>query len=584
MNGFDLVHFIRPLWLLALPLAILLPWWWRRMRKPAGDWEKVCDPHLLRWLSVGQGGASRPGKAGSILAGLAIAIAALALAGPSWQQLPENSLAARNARVIALDLSNSMLAEDLRPSRLVRARFRIADLLKQTTEGQTGLVAYAGDAYVVSPLTNDTNTIASLLPALEPDVMPVAGSRADKAMNLAAELLQRAGFERGEILLVTDATDTRAEAKARELADRGIVTSVLGVGTKEGAPIASGSGFITDRSGNVVIARLDETALQRVANAGGGRYSKISAVMPDTTPWIGLESAEFTRREDSLEQRWKDAGPYVLLLLLPLALVGFRRGLLFCLPLLFPLLSPLLLLALMLGASLYSPSAQADWWDDLWQRRDQQAWDALQAGDSNRAAALAKSPDLSGEAWYRSGGYSNALSAWMNEDSADAHYNRGNALAQMGELDAALEAYDRALELDPEMEDAQFNRDLLQQMQEQQQQEQQEGDEGENEGEQSEQESDSESQQGEDGEEGQPGQEDQDSESQQEGEQEAESAEAEPGDQEESTQSQAWTEEDAQAMEQWLRRIPDDPGGLLRRKFLYEHQRRGEPKSESDTW
>jgi len=257
-------------------------------------------------------------------------------------------------------------------------------------------------------------------------------------------------------------------------------------------------------------------------------------------------------------------------LLLPLALLGFRRGLLFCLP--------LVQLGILLGASVVSTSAEAAWWDDLWQRRDQQAWDALQQGDSNRAAALAKDPSLSGEAWYRSGGFSNALSAWMNADSANAHYNRGNALAQMGELESAIQAYDRALELDPGMEDAQFNRDLLQQMQEEQQQEQEEGEEGEQgEGEQSDQESGSESQEGESGEEGQEGE-------SQQGEQEAEQGEGEPGEQEETDYTQAWSEEDAQAMEQWLRRIPDDPGGLLRRKFLYEHQRRGEPQSESDIW
>src|SRR5690606_38589553 len=149
------------------------------------------------------------------------------------------------------------------------------------------------------------------------------------------------------------------------------------------------------------------------------------------------------------------------LALLPLALLAFRRGLFFCLPLVF------------VASSLTSPPVQAGWWDDLWQRRDQQAWDALRADDPNRAAALAKDPSLSGEAWYRSGGFSNALSAWLNRDSADAHYNRGNALAQMGELDAAIQAYDRALELQPDMEDAAFNRELLQQMKEQQQQQEQ---------------------------------------------------------------------------------------------------------------
>jgi Ca-activated chloride channel family protein len=567
MNGFDLLHFIRPWWLLALPLAVLLPWLWKRMRKPAGDWEKVCDPHLLRWLSVGQGESGGTGKGGAVLSGLAIAIAALALAGPSWQQLPESSLAAREARVIALDLSASMLAEDLRPNRLTRARFRIADLLQQAEEGQTGLVAYAGDSYVVSPLTNDTNTIASLLPALGPEVMPVTGSRADKAMALAAALLNRAGFERGEILLVTDATDSRAEAKARELADNGIITSVLAVGTAEGAPIPSGSGFVSDRSGNVVIARLDEAALQRVANAGGGQLTRISAGTAEVSPWISTEGGEFARREDTLDQRWKDAGPFVLLLLLPLALLAFRRGLFFCLPLVF------------VASSLTSPSAQAGWWDDLWQRRDQQAWDALRADDPNRAAALAKDPGLSGEAWYRSGGFSNALSAWMKQDSADAHYNRGNALAQMGELDAAIQAYDRALELEPEMEDAKFNREIAEKAKEQQQQQEpQDSDEGEQgEGEPSDEQQQGEQQEGEQGEEGQEG-------DSQESEQQSEQGEGEPTEQEETDYTQVWTEEDAQAMEQWLRRIPDDPGGLLRRKFLYEHQRRGEPASESESW
>ena len=216
---------------------------------------------LLAWLAV--------------LAGFALLVVILALSGPSWQKLPDATYSARDARVIALDLSMSMLAEDLRPNRLTRARFRLADLLENTEEGQVGMVSFAGDAYIVSPLTNDMNTIANMLPALRPDIIPVAGSRADLALEMAAALLERSGHSRGEILLVTDSADSRDAAKARDLADQGIYTSVLAVGTDEGAPIPSGGGFVSDRSGNVVIARMDRSRLKSLAEAGNGSYTEL---------------------------------------------------------------------------------------------------------------------------------------------------------------------------------------------------------------------------------------------------------------------------------------------------------------------
>lgn len=570
MSDLGMVHFIRPLWLALLPLAVLLPWLWRRLRRPAGDWSRVCDPHLLRWLSVEQGGQGRR-RAGPWLAGLALLATVLALAGPSWQKLPDASWSARDARVIVLDLSASMLAEDLRPNRLTRTRFRLADLLDVTSEGQVGLISYAGDAYVVSPLTNDMNTIANLLPALQPDLMPVAGSRADRALEMAAELLQRSGFSRGEVLLVTDSASARDAARARELRDRGVLTSVLAVGTAEGAPIPSGGGFVSDRAGNVVIARMDREALRGVAEAGGGRYTELSAAAPTDTLWVEQDGSEFARRDDAIGERWKDAGPWLVLLLLPLVLAGFRRGLFFTLP-------------LVLGMLAQPGEAEAGWWDDLWSRRDQQAFDALSRDDAETAAALAVDPRLSGEAWYRSGDYANAQQAWTGRPSADDHYNRGNALALLGELEAALAAYDEALRLQPGMEDAAHNRALVEQLREQQQQQQQQGEDGE---------------QGEQGDSGEP----------QDGEasEQSESEQAEPGEGEDESQqgqpedapgqegepqegetamdyAESWSEEDAQAMEQWLRRIPDDPGGLLRRKFRSQHQRRGAPEDENEAW
>ena len=570
MSEFMLVHFIRPYWLLLLPLAVFLPWLWKRARSPSGDWKAVCDPHLLRWLSVSQtGGSARVG--GRWLAGTAVLISILALAGPSWQKLPDSSFSARDARMIVLDLSRSMLAQDLRPNRLTRARFRLADLLEMTEEGQVGLVSYAGDAYVVSPLTSDMNTIANLLPALQPDIVPVAGSRADRGLEMAATLLGRAGLSHGEILLVTDSADYADAAKARDLKKRGFTTTVLAVGTVDGAPIPSGAGLISDRSGNVVIARLDRASLQAVAEAGGGRYVELGASATETSLWLEPDGSEFARREGALGERWQDAGPWLVLLLLPLALLGFRRGLLFILPL------------VLLPGLCWTPAASAGWWDDTWQRKDQQAYQALQADDAEKAAALAVDPALSGQAWYRSGEHANAVEAWSRLDAADAHYNRGNALAHLGEYDAAIKAYDEALAIEPDMEDALTNRALLEQMKHQQEQ-QSEGEDGESgESSPSEDRSEGDSAQRSEGAEGEEGGQS----DEREGDQpEGERAEGETGEKESepADYAEAWSEEDAQAMEQWLRRIPDDPGGLLRRKFRNQHQRRGAPKDEIETW
>jgi Ca-activated chloride channel family protein len=572
MNELDALHFIRPLWLLLLPLVVILPWVWKRTRRPAGDWSKVCDPHLLRWLSVKQ--VTEQGRRGGPwLAALALCIVILALAGPSWQKLPDTAFSARDARVIVVDLSRSMLAEDIRPNRLTRARFRLADLLAATEEGQVGLVSYAGDAYVVSPLTSDMNTIANLLPALRPDIIPVAGSRADIALAMAASLFERSGLSRGEILLVTDSATSRDAAKARELRDRGIITSVLAAGTPEGAPIPSGGGFVNDRSGNVVIARLDRADLRSLAEAGGGKYTELGATASVSELWLEQGGSEFARRDDALGERWKDAGPWLVLLLLPLALAGFRRGLFFVIPL------------LLLNGLAIPGKAHADWWDDTWQTKDQQAYQALAQEDAARAAALAQDPELSGEAWFRSGEYSNALDAWTQGDSADALYNQGNALAHLGEYDAAIAAYDQALSIQPGNADAVHNRAVVEQMkeQEEQEQQQQEGDQGESQDSESSEQRDAEQSEDSEGEQGQEGEQAE----QEEGENEGEQSEGGPGEEEGKQQmeySEAWSEEDAQAMEQWLRRIPDDPGGLLRRKFRNQHQRRGAPEDETDSW
>lgn len=553
------LHFIRPGWLLAIPAAWLLSAWLTRAGSAAGDWRRVCDEHLLRWLGVRD--RERRGWT-RWLPAVAASLAALALSGPSWERLPDTSFSARTARVIVLDLSRSMLAEDLRPDRMTRARFQVEELLDAHEEGTLALVSFAGDAYVVAPLTSDVRTIGNLLPALRPDIMPVQGSRADRGLDLAATLLQRAGHATGEVLLIADGVDREAAERAEELADAGYTVHVLAVGTADGAPIPANGGFVTDRAGNVVIPRLDRDALRAVAEAGAGRYHELGAE-PVRDPWRSGTGLSFEQRDDGLGERWKDAGPWLVLMLLPFALVGFRRGLLFVLP--------------VLMLPLVSPKAHADGWDDAWQRPDQQAHELLRRDNAERAAEVApqieNNPMLAGEAWFRAGDPLAAAQAWSALDTPDAHYNRGNALAHAGELERAIAAYDQALAQDPSLEDALYNKALVEQMleQERQQQEQQqgEGEQGEEEGEPQPQED-----------EGEPQESDQ-----QQGDQDSEQeGEPQPGEPGAEAQQQAWDEEDEQAMERWLQRIPDDPGGLLRRKFRNQHQRRGAPEEEQQAW
>ena len=167
-------HLMRPEWLWAmLPALVLLLLLWRQ-RRNQGSWHAVIAPDLLPYLVGGSAASRSTNFLPLILCGWLLA--AFAASGPSWQKIPQPIHQKQDALVLLLDLSYSMKSADLAPSRVDRARQKLLDLLRSRKEGQTGLIAYAGDAHIVTPLTDDTPTIANLLPALQPDMMPVPGS------------------------------------------------------------------------------------------------------------------------------------------------------------------------------------------------------------------------------------------------------------------------------------------------------------------------------------------------------------------------------------------------------------------------
>ncbi|MEH6570389.1 MAG: VWA domain-containing protein, partial [Halioglobus sp.] len=260
MNELSQLHFMRPEWLWALVPAVIFIFLLWRQRQNSGGWSEVIAPDLLPFL-VGDNTASRgPNLLPFIM--LAWLLAVLGAAGPSWKKIPQPIHQKQDAMVLVLDLSYSMKAGDLAPSRLDRARQKLLDLLQLRKEGQTGLIAYAGDSHIVTPLTDDNPTIANLLPVLSPDMMPVPGSNTPAAMAQAIDLMHSAGVSQGQIILVTDGVDEDARIAVQKLLKgSGMQLSVLGVGTATGAPIPlSRGGFLKDDSGTIVIPTLNQSA------------------------------------------------------------------------------------------------------------------------------------------------------------------------------------------------------------------------------------------------------------------------------------------------------------------------------------
>ena len=570
----DSFHFLRPLWLLLLPLGPLLAWsLWRRLHEGV-QWREVCDPHLLRHLLVAPAAARRKWPYWILITATTLAL--LALAGPAWERLEQPVYRTLNARVVVLDLSRSMDAADYQPSRLTRARFKVVDILRRSRDRPVGLAVFAAAGFIITPLTEDANTIISLLPAVNADIMPAQGSRPDLGLEAAERMLERGGARRGEVILITDGVrGTRAEMRAARLRAAGFRVSVLAAGTPEGGPIpVQGGGFFKDLSGGIVVAMTDYDALRAIAEAGGGRFARLSNDDSDIDHLLSSEVPQPFELDLQAAERtsevWRDRGPWLLLLLLPLAALGFRRGWLALIP---------------LTIAVMPTPARALSWDDLWARPDQQAAAALEHGDPAHAASVARDPRWKGGALYRSGQYEEASESFARNDDPTAHYNRGNSLARAGRLREALDAYDAVLEADPRHRDALHNRTLVARLIEQllqlPQQQQQGGESG------------GEGQRGGDNQEN-PASPDQEPRDPMDQNQKSDSGDdagrdsARAAAAREIAQSQGdspLTAEEQQAMTQWLRRIPDDPGGLLRRKFKLEYSKRRRERPEgTDAW
>jgi Ca-activated chloride channel family protein len=439
-------HFLRPWWLLALvglPLLALPQW-----RRDGGELAlaRLVDPALLPSLVRGQ---SRHRHLPLWLFALAWLLATLALAGPSWNRVEQPLYVDRPAQVLAISLSRHMLARDVAPSRLDRVRLKAHELLAANRAGLNALIGYAGEAFVVAPLTSDAHSLDDLLDAMAPDTMPVDGNDAAAAIDRGVRLIEEANAEGGTLVLITDQADATADAAARKALAAGVRVSVLGVGSVHGGPIPlPEGGFLHDAQDHMVLAARDDASLNALARAGGGVHVTMRTDQGDVDALHAqLRSGAASRAGGQRSAQWQDRGPWLLLPLLLVVATAFRRG--------------WIMLLLLASLPLLPRTAQANTWQNLWQRPDQQAAQALRDGHPRQAQQLARDPAWRGVAAYRAGDYAGAADALQHAPGSDAAYNRGNALAKAQHYRQAIEAYDEALKLDPANADAKANRQAV---------------------------------------------------------------------------------------------------------------------------
>ena len=309
-------HFLRPAWLLLL--IPVLPLLWRLWKRQAAEhaWRRVIPAHLLPHLLLRGEARSALWQPLTTLS-LLLLLGIVALAGPAWERQPSPFREDQAALVIAMKVTPSMLAQDVQPSRLERSVQKIGDLLALRAGGRTALVAYAGSAHLVMPLTRDAGIIETFAAELDPRIMPREGDAAAAAVALANERLAGSGLP-GSILLIADSVSPdQLEGLRQQRTQGGASVQLLAM--------AAGPEVIPPPD-SPPAAALDHAAVGEAASAAGGELVLPTVDDADVERLVRLVEHSLTQAEAQEGDYWQDAGYYLVPVLALLALLGFRRG------------------------------------------------------------------------------------------------------------------------------------------------------------------------------------------------------------------------------------------------------------------
>ncbi len=405
------------------------------------------------------------------------------LAGFRWQTVEQKGVDI----MVCLDCSRSMLAQDIKPTRLERAKREIIDLMGMIRSDRAGLVAFAGRAILQCPLTLDHGAFNLFLNALEPDYLPVGGTDLGGAIETALNGFETDVASEKAIILITDGENTTGDAveMAKKAADQGVKIFCIGVGSPEGAPVPdSDGGFKKDGTGKIIISRVDEPALEKIAAMTRGVYVRSVAGDMDLDRIYDQEiqgGMEKKTLKGGRQKVWENRFqwllvPGILLLMVEMVLENNRRGIFFS------ILFMSALLTLNPGVCYAGASASV-----------KSGIEAYGAGDYDRAEkhfidAQLDRPDMDelyyniGGAAYKKGDFDAAVKnftrARQTEDPGlkpKAIYNLGNALYRSGDLKAAIKAYEELVSLSPEDQEARENLEFVKKKLEEQKKEDQKG-------------------------------------------------------------------------------------------------------------
>ncbi|KHJ54526.1 hypothetical protein LA66_13905 [Aureimonas altamirensis] len=435
-------HFLRPLWLLVIPAAVLLFWLNGHRQAERARFGGVIAPHLLAHLLTTTGARQRFRPIHALL--LLLVLASLAAAGPTVDR--ESPPFARETAplAIAVDLTGTMDAVDVTPTRLERAKLKIQDLLALRSGAPTALYAYGSSAHLVLPPTDDPELIRTYAQALATRLIPPGQRNTSAALHLIEDAFSRTGVN-GTILFLTDGIEPEATATLKGR-NRANTILVLAIGTEAGGPVRGGADYALDASGRVERARLDIEGLQRLRDETGIELTTVTADASDID-WVErLAASQPAEAGNDTGLRWRDLGWWLTFPIVLLAALSFRKGwtVQWCIA------------ALAINMAIPGPALAVDWLHP-WSSADQQGQRAYNAGDYVGASQRFDNPMWKGVAAYRAGDFSAAIDAFTRVDTPEADFNRGNALARADKLEQSAASYREALSTRPDWAEAKAN-------------------------------------------------------------------------------------------------------------------------------